>query len=184
MQSQSVWRFERDQIECAVPARSRLIVSNIESASDAARAGMGITMTPFYQVSDQIRRAHTLTPGFRALVAAPLASCTRQIVAHSSILWCLVSGRTLAICQTKSRGKNSRSAFLLWHLPQNGHPKRAPPFCPLKSNMIATDYDGHAESIHRNNLPRTSMHVEGNGRRAPVQGRHNVSRLRCFRPVY
>jgi hypothetical protein len=40
--SRSSWTFKRDQAEFFVPVRSRLIVSNLKSACDAARAGIGI----------------------------------------------------------------------------------------------------------------------------------------------
>jgi len=43
LMSPTLWRFRKDQAEYAVSVRSRLIVGNIESACDAARAGLGIT---------------------------------------------------------------------------------------------------------------------------------------------
>jgi DNA-binding transcriptional LysR family regulator len=53
--SPSTWTFERDQTEHAVPVRSRLTVSNLESACDAARAGVGIAVVLSYQVAEFVR---------------------------------------------------------------------------------------------------------------------------------
>jgi DNA-binding transcriptional LysR family regulator len=61
IQSPSLWRFKRDQTEYAVPVRSRLIVSNLESACDAARAGVGVTIAFSYHVADSIKSGE-LTP--------------------------------------------------------------------------------------------------------------------------
>ena len=55
MHSPSLWRFKRDKTEYAVPVRSRLVVSNTESALDAARAGLGLTVVFSYQVAELIR---------------------------------------------------------------------------------------------------------------------------------
>ena len=55
MQSLSLWRFKRDKTEYAVPIRSRLVVSNTESASDAARAGLGLTIVFSYQIAELVR---------------------------------------------------------------------------------------------------------------------------------
>ena len=55
IQSPSTWRFKRDQSEYVVPVRSRLIVSNLESACDAARAGIGITVAFSYHVAESIK---------------------------------------------------------------------------------------------------------------------------------
>jgi DNA-binding transcriptional LysR family regulator len=55
IQSPTLWRFKQDQTEYAVPVRSRLIVSNIESACDAARAGIGIAEAFSYYVADSIK---------------------------------------------------------------------------------------------------------------------------------
>jgi DNA-binding transcriptional LysR family regulator len=55
IQSPTMWRFKRDRTEYAVPIRSRLIVSNIESACDAARAGIGITEAFSYYVAESIK---------------------------------------------------------------------------------------------------------------------------------
>lgn len=61
MQSPTTWRFEREQTEHVVPVRSRLVASNLESACDAARAGIGITVAFSYHVSEAIK-AGELTP--------------------------------------------------------------------------------------------------------------------------
>lgn len=45
------WTFTRDQKDYAVPVQSRLVVGNLDSACDAARAGMGITMAFSYNVA-------------------------------------------------------------------------------------------------------------------------------------
>src|SRR5262249_31910864 len=59
--SPSTWTFKRDEKEYVVPVRSRLLVSNLESASDAARAGVGITAVFSYQVAELIKSGE-LTP--------------------------------------------------------------------------------------------------------------------------
>jgi DNA-binding transcriptional LysR family regulator len=61
IQSPSLWRFTRGETEYVVPVRSRLTVSNLESACDAARAGIGVTVAFSYHVADQIRSGE-LTP--------------------------------------------------------------------------------------------------------------------------
>jgi DNA-binding transcriptional LysR family regulator len=50
-----IWRFSKDRTDYAVPVRSRLVVSNLESACDAARADIGITVVFSYHVADAIR---------------------------------------------------------------------------------------------------------------------------------
>lgn len=55
LQSPTTWRFKREQNEYVVPVRSRLVVSNLESACDAARAGIGITIAFSYHVADAIK---------------------------------------------------------------------------------------------------------------------------------
>ena len=55
IQSPDTWRFKRDQTEYTVPVRSRFVASNLESACDAARAGIGITVAFSYQVVEPIR---------------------------------------------------------------------------------------------------------------------------------
>lgn len=55
LQSPSTWRFKRGQTEYAVPVRSRFVASNLESAVDAARAGIGITVAFSYLASDALR---------------------------------------------------------------------------------------------------------------------------------
>jgi DNA-binding transcriptional LysR family regulator len=66
-----MWRFTRDQTEYAVPVRSRLIVSNLESACDAARAGIGITVAFSYHVTNAIKSGE-LTPLLQGYQPAPL----------------------------------------------------------------------------------------------------------------
>ncbi|MDA9531065.1 MULTISPECIES: LysR family transcriptional regulator [unclassified Bradyrhizobium] len=55
LQSPNIWRFKRGQTEYAVPVRSRFIASNLESAFDAARAGIGVTVAFSYLVADPLR---------------------------------------------------------------------------------------------------------------------------------
>jgi DNA-binding transcriptional LysR family regulator len=55
LQSPDTWRFKRDQTEYVVPVRSRLVVSNLEAAYDAACAGIGITVVFSYHVTDSIK---------------------------------------------------------------------------------------------------------------------------------
>lgn len=55
MQSPTAWRFKREQVEHLVPVRSRFIASNLESACDAARAGIGITEAFSYLVAESIK---------------------------------------------------------------------------------------------------------------------------------
>jgi DNA-binding transcriptional LysR family regulator len=55
MQSPGMWRFKQGETHYAVPVRSRLIVSNLESACDAARAGIGIAEAFSYHVEQSIR---------------------------------------------------------------------------------------------------------------------------------
>jgi DNA-binding transcriptional LysR family regulator len=55
MQSPTIWRFRQEKSEHAVPVRSRLVVSNIESACDAARAGIGIAEVFSYYVAESIK---------------------------------------------------------------------------------------------------------------------------------
>jgi DNA-binding transcriptional LysR family regulator len=61
IQSPNIWRFQRDQTEYAVPVRSRLVVSNTESAYDAACDGIGIAVVFSYHVADAIGSGQ-LTP--------------------------------------------------------------------------------------------------------------------------
>lgn len=55
LQSPNAWRFGQDPKEFAVPVRSRLIVSNLESATDAARAGVGVAMAFSYHVAELVK---------------------------------------------------------------------------------------------------------------------------------
>jgi DNA-binding transcriptional LysR family regulator len=72
MQSPTLWRFKQDQTEYAVPVRTRLIVSNIESACDAARAGVGIAQAFSYHVADSIKSGE-LVPLLQDFQPPPLA---------------------------------------------------------------------------------------------------------------
>jgi DNA-binding transcriptional LysR family regulator len=71
LQSPTMWRFKRDQAEYAVPVRSRLVASNIESACDAARAGIGIAEAFSYYVAETIKSGE-LTPLLQAFQPPPL----------------------------------------------------------------------------------------------------------------
>jgi len=53
--SPNTWTFKREETEYVVPVRTRLVVSNLESACDAARAGIGVTMAFSYNVAELIR---------------------------------------------------------------------------------------------------------------------------------
>ena len=55
MQSPSTWRFRRDETEYVVPVRSRFVASNLESACDAARAGLGITVAFSYLLAESLK---------------------------------------------------------------------------------------------------------------------------------
>ena len=55
-----VWRFLRDGAEVAITVQPRLVVSNLEAACDAARAGIGLTHAFFYSVVAAVE-AGTLT---------------------------------------------------------------------------------------------------------------------------
>src|SRR5262249_49152440 len=48
-------------VDYVVPVRSRLVVSNLESACDAARAGVGVAVTLSYHVAESIKSGK-LTP--------------------------------------------------------------------------------------------------------------------------
>src|SRR5262249_21130516 len=55
-----VWTFVRDGVEVAITVRPRLVVSNLEAAYDAARAGIGLTRAFSYHVGAAVE-AGTLT---------------------------------------------------------------------------------------------------------------------------
>jgi DNA-binding transcriptional LysR family regulator len=59
--SPRAWPFVRDGVELSVPVQSRLVVGNLDSACDAARAGIGIVMAFSYNVASCIQ-AGTLMP--------------------------------------------------------------------------------------------------------------------------
>jgi DNA-binding transcriptional LysR family regulator len=58
--SPTSWSFTRDGSEISVPVKSRLVVSSLDSACDAARADMGIAMAFSYNVAAAIKEG-TLT---------------------------------------------------------------------------------------------------------------------------
>src|SRR5215469_915435 len=55
-----VWKFVRDGAEVAITVQPRLVVSNLEAANDAARAGIGLTRAFSYHVEAAVG-AGTLT---------------------------------------------------------------------------------------------------------------------------
>jgi len=55
-----VWNFVRDGAEVAITVRARVVVSNLEAACDAARAGIGLTRALSYHVGAAVE-AGTLT---------------------------------------------------------------------------------------------------------------------------
>ncbi len=61
LQSPVLWRFKRGETQYAVAVRSRLVVSNLESACDAARAGLGITEAFSYQVAASLRSGELIS---------------------------------------------------------------------------------------------------------------------------
>jgi DNA-binding transcriptional LysR family regulator len=66
-----VWKFMRDGTDVTVTLQPRLVVSNLEAACDAARAGMGLTWTFSYLVKASIEEG-TLTTVLDAFQAATL----------------------------------------------------------------------------------------------------------------
>lgn len=66
-----VWRFEAGGVERVARLRSRLSVNTIESAIDAAVAGMGLARTLSYQIVDHVRRG-TLAIVLEAFEPPPL----------------------------------------------------------------------------------------------------------------
>jgi len=55
-----VWKFVRDGVEAAITVQPRLVVSNLEAACDAARAGIGLTLAFSHHVGAALG-AGTLT---------------------------------------------------------------------------------------------------------------------------
>jgi DNA-binding transcriptional LysR family regulator len=55
LQAATAWTLKKDRAEYVVPVRSRLVLNNIESAFEAARAGMGIAAIASYQVTESIK---------------------------------------------------------------------------------------------------------------------------------
>jgi len=66
-----VWKFVRDGTDVTVTVQPRLVVSNLEAACDAARAGIGLTWTFSYLVKASIEEG-TLTTVLDAFQPAPL----------------------------------------------------------------------------------------------------------------
>src|SRR4030095_2736501 len=60
IQSPTAWRFKRDRTEYVVPVRSRFVASSLESACDAARAGIGITVAFSYHVAESVKSGELL----------------------------------------------------------------------------------------------------------------------------
>jgi len=54
-QSPTTWTFKRDQTEYVVAVRSRLVLNNLESTCEAARAGMGIASVFSYQLAGSVK---------------------------------------------------------------------------------------------------------------------------------
>jgi DNA-binding transcriptional LysR family regulator len=57
----ALWTFVRDKTDIAVPIRPRLVVSNVEAACDAARAGIGITRVFSYHVAAAVEAGTMMT---------------------------------------------------------------------------------------------------------------------------
>jgi DNA-binding transcriptional LysR family regulator len=55
------WTFTHDRTERAVPVQSRLVVSNVDAACDAARAGTGIAMAFTYHVAASVKAGTLVT---------------------------------------------------------------------------------------------------------------------------
>ncbi|MDA9499196.1 LysR family transcriptional regulator [Bradyrhizobium sp. CCBAU 11357] len=55
LQSTNTWTLQKANAEYVVPVRSRLVLNSIESAFEAARAGMGIAAIASYQVTESVR---------------------------------------------------------------------------------------------------------------------------------
>jgi DNA-binding transcriptional LysR family regulator len=70
LQSPGAWTFRRDGTEHIAPVRSRMTVSNLESACDAARAGIGITMAFSYHVGEWVKSGE-LTPLLQDFMPPP-----------------------------------------------------------------------------------------------------------------
>ena len=66
-----LWTFLRDKTDIAVAVRARLVVSTVEAACDAARAGIGLTQALSYHVADSVE-AGTLATVLDEYRPAPL----------------------------------------------------------------------------------------------------------------
>ncbi len=70
VQAPDTWLFKQDQTEYVVPVRSRLVVSSLELACDAARAGIGITVAFSYHVAEWVKSGE-LTPLLQDFLPPP-----------------------------------------------------------------------------------------------------------------
>jgi len=70
-QDADVWTFARGHADMAITIRPRLVVSNVEAACEAARAGIGLTLALSYHVAPSIE-AGTLTTVLDEYRPAPL----------------------------------------------------------------------------------------------------------------
>ena len=61
MRSPDMWKLKREQTEYVAPIHSRLRVSDVQSACDGARAGIGIAVALSYQIAEHVRSGE-LTP--------------------------------------------------------------------------------------------------------------------------
>jgi DNA-binding transcriptional LysR family regulator len=66
-----LWKFVRDGTDVAVTVQPRLVVSNLEAACDAARAGIGLTRAFSYNLKESIEKG-TLTTVLDAFQPAAL----------------------------------------------------------------------------------------------------------------
>ena len=57
----NAWRFVRDKMEITVSVQPRLLVSHVDAACDAARAGIGIAHVFFHQVAASIEAGMLVT---------------------------------------------------------------------------------------------------------------------------
>src|SRR5262249_15682981 len=67
----NAWKFVRNKMEVVVSVQPRFLVSHVDAACDAARAGIGITRVFSHQVAASIE-AGTLAPVLDAFAPTPL----------------------------------------------------------------------------------------------------------------
>jgi DNA-binding transcriptional LysR family regulator len=70
-QGQDLWTFVRDHADVSIPVHPRLVVSSVDAACDAARAGIGLTRAFSYHVASSIE-AGTLSTVLDEYRPAPL----------------------------------------------------------------------------------------------------------------